>query len=59
MSDKKRLIQLAGQLKDVADQLLECAKEDDKEEKDEETESKDVKPPAMLGMILRKKLNRY
>jgi len=60
MSDKARLIQLAGDLQRVVDQLLDCCKED-KDDKDEPKEDSDAKPnstASMVGLILRKKLKK-
>lgn len=60
MEDKSKLIRIAGQLKDLADELLECAKEkkedDDKseDEKDSETSSSMFK-----ALKLSKKIKDY
>lgn len=65
MKHKKELINIAGQLKSLADQLLDCAKEEnmDDKETDSENESesamtKDSKNHAMIGLMLKKKMGK-
>lgn len=55
MSDKKELIRLAAELKQIADRLLDCAKEDDKEEKGEDYPKPSGKH-SVLALMLKKKL---
>lgn len=61
MSDKRRLIDLAGQLQGLVDQLLECAKEEDDDSEDETSE--EPKPSfnkaGMIALTLKKKLGKY
>ena len=58
MSHKAELIRLASEMKSLADRLLDCAKEDDKEESDEG--EKDIKEPkAFMGAILKEKMEKY
>lgn len=64
MTDKSSLIRLAGDLKRIADELLDAAKEDDKEESDEEdtTDSSEDHPTkgrnTMIGLMLRKRMGK-
>lgn len=60
MTDKAQLIRIAGQLKSIADELLDCAKED-KEDDDESEDSKDeeISSSMFKALKLSKKIKDY
>ena len=65
MSDKRELIDIAGQLQSITDRLLQCCKDMDNEDS-EEDDSEDEKYPkismpskaGMIAMVLKKKLGK-
>jgi hypothetical protein len=67
MTQKSELLRIAAELKSTADRLIDCAKEDDKEEKgedDSDSNEKDEKPsasnrdPKLVGAALFKRLSK-
>lgn len=59
MSEKRELIDIAGQLQSIVDRLLECAKEDKKEDEDDEQPKPSFNKVGMIALSLKKKLGKY
>lgn len=58
MSEKRELIDIASQLQSIVDRLLECAKEDKKED-DEDEPKPSFNKVGMIALSLKKKLGKY
>lgn len=60
MENKSELIRIAGELKSLADRLLDCCKEseEDDDEDDYGSVKKDSKSPAMLAVMLKEKMDK-
>ena len=59
MEDKARLIHLAGELKNIADRLLECCKEDDEDGEKLEVSYETDKPDSkLIAAMLKKRLSK-
>ena len=59
MSEKRELIDIAGQLQSIVDRLLEYAKEDKKEDEDDEQPKPSFNKVGMIALSLKKKLGKY
>lgn len=59
MSGKRELIDIASQLQSIVDRLLECCKDDEKEDDEDEPKEKKGLNVSLIATTLKRKLGKY